>query len=285
MLAGKPPYQADSTRKLEALIQSKRPPRALPMTVPRPLRLIVSKALAPAAGRRYPSARHLQADLQAFLEHRPTAAEQDRRGFGAGATATIDAARQALRRATRTVARARVQLQLLGAAGWFATGMALWIGGTYGWQLVAARSTAKAAAPTPGKPAIPTKVEPPKPKVPDDLATLYRVEGERAMAANPADWPKAEVLLQRAVEMGDGADRTAGELALSRGYATIERLNDAVYTETSAARLREYARAQLTVAAAKLPGDERVTRALASKALVKPPVKKTATVYRRKRWR
>ena len=285
MLGGKPPYQADSTRKLEALIQSKRPPRALPATVPRPLRLIVGKALAPAAGHRYPSARHLQADLQAFLEHRPTAVEQERHGLGAGATATLDAARQAFRKATRTVAKARVQLQLLGAAGWFATGMALWIGGSYGWQLVAARSTAKAAAPSPSKSAVQVKAEPPKPKVADDLSALYRTEGERAMAANPADWPKAEVLLQRAVEMGDASDRTAGELALSRGCATIERLDGAVYTETSAARLREYARAQLNVAAAKLPGDERAARALASKALAKPTVKKTATMYRRKRWR
>lgn len=285
MLAGKPPYQADSTRKLEALIQSKRPPRALPPSVPRPLRLIVGKALAPSAGHRYPSARHLQADLQAFLEHRPTAAEQDRRGFGAGATATIDAARQALRRATRTVAKARVQLQLLGAAGWFATGMALWIGGSYTWQLVAARSTAKAAAPGPAKPAATVKVEPPKPKVPDDLPALYRAEGERAMGASPADWPKAEVLLQRAVELGDAGDRTAGELALSRGYATLDRLTDGSYTAANAARLRDYARAQLNIAAAKLPGDQRVTGALESKALAKPAVKKTPTIYRRRKWR
>ena len=105
------------------------------------------------------------------------------------------------------------------------------------------------------------------------------------MAANPADWPKAEVLLQRAVELGDASNRTAGELALSRGCATIDRLTDGSYTATSAARLREYAREQLKLAAEKLPGDERVARALASKALAKPTVKKTATMYRRKRWR
>ncbi len=46
MLTGAPPYQADSTRKLEALIRSGRPPRALPASVPKALRLVVSKALA-----------------------------------------------------------------------------------------------------------------------------------------------------------------------------------------------------------------------------------------------
>src|SRR5579871_5514581 len=35
MLAGAPPYQAQDTHKLEALIRSKRPPRALPGSVPR----------------------------------------------------------------------------------------------------------------------------------------------------------------------------------------------------------------------------------------------------------
>ena len=34
MLAGAPPYQAENTRKLEAVIRSKRPPRALPAGVP-----------------------------------------------------------------------------------------------------------------------------------------------------------------------------------------------------------------------------------------------------------
>jgi hypothetical protein len=282
MLAGKPPYQADSTRKLEALIQSKRPPRALPVNVPRPLRLVVGKALAHAAAERYRSARLLQADLQAFLEHRPTAAELERRGFSAGAT--IHAARQAIRKATRTVAKARMQLQVVGAAGWFAAGMALWIGGSYGWQVVTARAKVKAAAPVAAKPAPPVKVEPPKPKVSDDLSGLYRAEAERAMGANPADWHKAEVLLQRAVSLGDAGDRTAGELALSRGCATIERLSDGSYTWASTARLREYARSQLKLAAAKLPGDERVKQALASKALAKPVVKKPPA-WRRQRWR
>jgi len=156
----------------------------------------------------------------------------------------------------------------------------LWIGGTYAWQLGAARVKVKAAAPA-ATPAVVKPVEPPKPKAVDDLAGLYRAEAEHAMGS---DWHKAEVLFQRAVELGDGSDRTAGELALSRGYASIERLEDGVYAPANSARLREYARAQLQVAAKKLPEDQRVAAGLASKALVRPAVKKTA-VYRRRRWK
>ena len=39
--------------------------------------------------------------------------------------------------------------RLLGAAGWFLAGMALWVGGTLGWQELQARSIPKAAAPAP----------------------------------------------------------------------------------------------------------------------------------------
>ena len=56
MLSGVPPYQAQSTRQLETLIRSKRPPRALPGSCPRGLRLVTMKALAPEAVRRYSSA-------------------------------------------------------------------------------------------------------------------------------------------------------------------------------------------------------------------------------------
>src|SRR5436190_4563294 len=66
MLAGVPPYQAENTRKLESLIRSKRPPRALPAACPAGLRLIVIKALAPDPGERYRSALEFKADLQSF---------------------------------------------------------------------------------------------------------------------------------------------------------------------------------------------------------------------------
>lgn len=78
MVAGSPPYQAQSTRKLENLIQSRRPPRAMPGTCPAPLRAIISKALAADLERRYVSASAFEADLRAFLDGRPTAAESEK---------------------------------------------------------------------------------------------------------------------------------------------------------------------------------------------------------------
>jgi serine/threonine protein kinase len=129
MLAGAPPYQAEDTRKLESLIRSKRPPRALPAKCPAALRAIAMKALAPNAGQRYRSAREFQADLQAFLENKPVRAELERRRAW-NASATMDY----LRRATRTVVKFKPHLQLLGGAVWFLLGMALWVGGTLLWR-------------------------------------------------------------------------------------------------------------------------------------------------------
>jgi hypothetical protein len=132
MLAGSPPYQAEDTRKLESLIRSRRPPRALPARCPVALRAIAMKALAPDAARRYRSAREFQADLQAFLENKPVRAELERRhAWNAGATM------ECLRRATRTVVKIKRHLQLLGGAGWFLLGMALWIGATLAWRATA----------------------------------------------------------------------------------------------------------------------------------------------------
>lgn len=78
MLSGSPPYQAQDTRRLENLIQSRRPPRALPEACPAELKAIVAKALASELDRRYQSAEAFEADLRAFLEARPTAASHER---------------------------------------------------------------------------------------------------------------------------------------------------------------------------------------------------------------
>ena len=78
MVAGAPPYQAQSTRKLENLIQSRRPPRALPANCPPALRAIISKALAADLEHRYSSATEFESDLCAFIEDRPTAAENEK---------------------------------------------------------------------------------------------------------------------------------------------------------------------------------------------------------------
>jgi len=77
MVSGTLPYQAVSTRKLETLIQSRRPPRALPESCPPRLRAILFKALAADIHRRYGTAREFASDLLAFLENRRTVAEDE----------------------------------------------------------------------------------------------------------------------------------------------------------------------------------------------------------------
>ena len=79
MVAGSPPYQAEDTRKLEALIQSRRPPRALPESCPPPLKAVLNKALAGDLHLRYVSAAVFENDLRLFLQDRPTVAETESR--------------------------------------------------------------------------------------------------------------------------------------------------------------------------------------------------------------
>jgi len=79
MVAGQPPYQAQDTRKLEELIQSRRPPRALPDVCPSGLKAILSKALAGDLHQRYVSAAAFENDVRLFLQNRPTVAENERR--------------------------------------------------------------------------------------------------------------------------------------------------------------------------------------------------------------
>ena len=79
MLAGSPPYQARDTRKLEELIQSRRPPRALPAGCPGAMQAILNKALAGDLHQRYVSAAAFESDLRLFRQSRPTVAETERR--------------------------------------------------------------------------------------------------------------------------------------------------------------------------------------------------------------
>ena len=79
MVAGVPPYQAQDTRKLEALIQSRRPPRALPESCPDAMTAILHKALAGDLHQRYVSASAFENDLTLFLQNRPAVAEMERR--------------------------------------------------------------------------------------------------------------------------------------------------------------------------------------------------------------
>jgi hypothetical protein len=265
MLAGVPPYQAETTRKLEGLIRSKRPPRALPAPCPAGLRAVVMKALAPDARQRYQSAAGFRADLQLFLERKPTLAEAERRP-GWNPNATLEAARQALCRVTRTLRRRQPRsLRVLDGVAYFATGMLLWIGGTVGWQVWQSRASA-AVRPVVNPPPV-VKLTPV-----ENLARWYVASADRILdsyrtSADPRlyefDWQKAEVCLERALQLGSGDDRTAAKLALARGYATLERLNGGQYSETAAAGLRLKARDEFMLALSRAPADAAPHLALA----------------------
>jgi hypothetical protein len=219
------------------------------------LRAIVTKALAPDARRRYGSAREFQADLQAFLEHRPPAAELERRSSWSP-NATIEAARAYLRKATRTLRRARSSVRAGSAVAWFTIGMTLWIGGTYAWQWLQANHTSLAAASAPDL-MLPMLYV----KAADQVLEEYRVSADPSL--HDFDWQKAEVCLARAVELGARDASTRGKLALSEGYAVLERLGGGQYTDVAAARLREHARERFASAAMGLPGDPAPHLALA----------------------
>jgi hypothetical protein len=160
--------------------------------------------------------------------------------------------------------RAKRRLRMLGAFGWFATGMVLWIAGSLAfqaWQWERAHSR-----PAPQLP------PPPQPVASVDSPSLYTAAAERvfesyARSTEPSlaafDWQKAEVCLLRAVELGANDDATLAKLALSRGYATLERLTGARYSEAAAAHLRGYARDQFVSAALKMPADPSPHLALA----------------------
>jgi hypothetical protein len=273
MLAGVPPYQAQDTRKLEALIRARRPPRALPSAVPKSLRLVVSKSLAGDEARRYQSAVEFMADLQAFLSRKPTLAEMERRA-GWNPNATIEAARAALKRATRTVKQAGRHWRLIGAFGWFAAGMALWIAGALGWQswqsLQAQPVAAKSVAANPTKPVAAKPAPIPETRI--DWPAHYIAEADGILAAYRAgsdpvlhhfDWHKAEIRLQDAADQGRRDDETLGKLALAKGYAVLEHLSVGEFSNAGAAQLRKEARGDFEDAAKRMPGSADAHLALA----------------------
>jgi hypothetical protein len=167
---------------------------------------------------------------------------------------------------TRTARRRHARsLRVLGAAGYFATGMFLWIGGTLAWQAWQSRANAAAR---------PLVNLPPVVKLPaeENLARWYVASADRILdsyraSADPwlyeFDWQKAEICLERAVKLGAGDDRTLAKLALARGYATLERLNGAPYSENAAAGLRTKARDEFVLASSKAPADPAPHLALA----------------------
>jgi hypothetical protein len=276
MLAGALPYQAADTHILETLIRSKRPPRALSKTIPKPLRLIVSKSLARDEARRYRSAVELMMDLQAFLSHRVTLAEMEQRGWNANAT--IDAARAALRRATHTVRRVRQHWKIVGAFGWFAAGMALWIGCASAWKYWLDVDSARAAAVAnlarkraEERKAAAAKFEPPPPP-PVDWAANYIADADGILASyrnsdDPAlrhfDWRMARTQLQNAVKLGRDGDVILGKLALAKGYDALEQLSVGVGSSKEEVALRIAARKDFEEALRRMPASPEPHLALA----------------------
>ncbi len=76
MLAGAPPFEADSNSKLEALIRRREPPPPLPSSCPPALARIVLKMLAGDPRRRYQSAADIRSDLEAFRAGYETRADR-----------------------------------------------------------------------------------------------------------------------------------------------------------------------------------------------------------------
>jgi hypothetical protein len=213
------------------------------------------KALAPDPGRRYSSAEEFQADLQAFLEHRPVLAELERRA-GWNPNATIEAARAYFRKATKTFRKAHRSLRAGSAVAWFATGMTIWFAGNFAWKAFEAARSAPAAASSTDL-MLPMLYV----KTADQVLDDYRTSTDPSL--DDFDWQKAEVCLARAVDLGFKDAGTQGKLALAKGYALLERLNSGQYSDSAAKRLRSSAQALFAAAALQLARDPAPHLALA----------------------
>jgi hypothetical protein len=126
-VGGAPPYQAQTTRKLESLIQSRRPPRALPDGCPAALKAIIWKALAGDIATRYASAADFLADLETFLHGGVPAAQKQAGAWDANATVEKSKPQPVTR--LRIVPRGWTKLgkRYAGALGALAAGIAVGI--------------------------------------------------------------------------------------------------------------------------------------------------------------
>jgi len=240
MVAGSPPYQAESTRKLEHLIQSKRPPRALPRTCPRGLKAVIGKALAADPAQRYGTAAIFREDLAAFLENRPTVAERERRRPWRANPTVESSPESSWWRFDFDLPWPRVAA----AAACLVLGMAVFLATGYYWRFhnerirflqsldfmhagpagIAARANElqhlREEYNFLGRYSpVPALQEPLRAAyigAADAVIDAYRTSSEPT--AEKFDWPKAKDCLDRALAM-DAADQSArGKLALVLGY-------------------------------------------------------------------
>jgi serine/threonine protein kinase len=278
MVAGAPPYQAQSTRKLENLIQSKRPPRALPESCPPSLKAIISKALASDIQQRYQSAAALEDDLRAFEENRPTAAEcEPIRSWNANATIDKHPQPRDIRRdanATRVVSSKLATRALKARRNLMSMAIALLAGVLVGLLIFIPisyyRRFQKDSAPILG----PRDYAHSRQILAADWSTYQSLKqqfsflGEytpvRALdaplhgnllagadnvidsfrhSADPRladfDWATARLCLKHAIELDPSDSKAKGELALCDGYLELDDTPDAQRADRSAVSFRQ----------------------------------------------
>jgi len=282
MVAGAPPYRAENTRKLEKLIQSRRPPRALPANCPRALKAIIGKALAPDAERRYTSAAAFCDDLKAFVAGAETVAEQEKRSSWRP-NPTLESGRAAegkRKRAVRSRQTLRVAVRAAAAVACVLTGMLVFMGTSYVSRYWTASRQLRAnldyahrgLADINGDWALFKTLQrqfgflggkSPVDRLRGPLRTAYAQAGAQALESYDSssdsdprhfDWQRAELCLTRAQELGAGGPDTLGKLALVRGYAEVATIMDSKGIDSGALfKLRQNARDHFAEAARDMP--------------------------------
>ncbi len=276
MVAGFPPYQAQTTPKLEELIRSKRPPRALPEACPAGLKAVIRKTLAGEMENRYASAAMLEADLRRFLAGQPTQAEAEKQ-HAWEANPTVDKARE-ISTAARNwpdavrsfLARAWVPIAavavggLLGALTYIETAYAyrFWIeskpireNGDYTRRNIAGIDADWALYKYLHQRNFPLGRFSPVSWLNPRLRSNYLAAADDVIdryrnSSNPSlegfDWRKAQACLQHAAELDGSDSAVSGKLALVNAYVT---LLQSPLTDQGASR----ARASFEKAAAEIP--------------------------------
>jgi len=224
MLAGAPPYQAENTRKLEKLIQSRRPPRALPAACPPAIKAIASKSLAPDAARRYPSAAAFAHDLQAFLDGAETVAEKEKRGawkpnptLESGRASNEPKVRRRLPRRFR-----RAAFRFVASLACILTGMFLFVATSYAWRYWTGTRQLRATLDWSVYQDLDAQFAFLGPYSPvAQLRAPLRAAYLKAGAQFGFGWPKTEAALEHAVALGANDPATLAHLALARGYVAL----------------------------------------------------------------
>ncbi|MGA2591042.1 MAG: protein kinase [Bryobacteraceae bacterium] len=268
MVAGSPPYQAEDTRKLERLIQSRRPPRALPASCPRPLKAIITKALAPDARRRYASAAAFSGDLKAFLEGQEPAAEKEMRCPWEPNPTRESGRTSKPRRAAPPRKTVRIAISVASALACVLAGMLLFIGTSYFARYWTASRQLRANLDYAHRPVADINGDwssyqdllrqfgflgkySPVDRLREPLRVAYQQAGAQVLDSYDRssdadlrhfDWQKAEICLTRAMDLGASDRDTHAKLDLARGYGALQRTG-----------LRDNARDQFGEAARDMP--------------------------------